>query len=50
MSYLFPEALQKKTAAAFASQGIFASIGNAPLIETPYPHLVVEEALPPAIA
>ncbi len=30
--------------------GIFASIGNAPLVENPYPHLVVEEALPRAIA
>jgi hypothetical protein len=50
MSHLFPEVLQKQTAAAVASHGIFASIGNAPLVENPYPHLVVEEALPRAIA
>ena len=33
-----------------APSQIFASIDRAPLIEDPYPHLVVEDALPKAIA
>ena len=49
MSHLSQEVPQKQTAAAFASHSIFASATRLSS-RTPYPHLVVEEALPPAIA
>jgi hypothetical protein len=50
MRQSFPRASSKRTGASHASADVFASIDGAPLIEDPYPHLVVEDALPKAIA
>ncbi len=46
-SWLFPKRPRSVPA---CSPDIFAAIDDAPLIETPYPHLVVENALPREVA
>ena len=43
MRQSFPRASSKRTGASHASADVFASIDRAPLIEDPYPHLVVED-------
>ena len=50
MRQLFPSLFRKRAEDALTSYEIFASIDRAPLVNDPYPHLVIEDALPRAIA
>jgi len=50
MRQLFPWLFPAPAKAVPLSSDIFAAIDHAPLIEHPYPHLVVEDAVPRAIA
>lgn len=50
MPMSFPSASKIGAQALSPARDIFSSIDRAPLIEDPYPHLVVEDALPKTIA
>jgi hypothetical protein len=50
MRQLFPSLFRRRSEDVLTSYDIFAAIDRAPLVMDPYPHLVVEDALPRAIA
>ena len=50
MRQLFPSLFRRRPEDVLTSYDIFAAIDRTPLVKDPYPHLVVKDALPRAIA